>query len=77
MVLSGSYTPYCGSLITAHKSGYDQFPPMTNGWGTKYLVSDMVPPLLVEEEGLLTETELDSGIIRTGPPPHHNDHGQA
>jgi hypothetical protein len=28
-----------------------RFPPATNGWGTKYLVLDMAPPLLAKEEG--------------------------
>jgi hypothetical protein len=28
-----------------------QFSPMINGWGTKYPVSDMAPPLLAEGEG--------------------------
>jgi hypothetical protein len=27
------------------------FPPPANGWGTKYPVTNMVPPLLVEGEG--------------------------
>jgi hypothetical protein len=47
------YHGYCGSPITAQDSGYDQFPPATNGEGTKHPISDMAPPLLAEEDGFL------------------------
>jgi hypothetical protein len=38
-------------LIFSNMSGYDQFPPAVNGWGTKYHIPDMASPLLTEEEG--------------------------
>jgi hypothetical protein len=38
----------------AHKSGYDRFCPMANGWGTLHPVPDVAPPLLAEEEGPMT-----------------------
>jgi hypothetical protein len=42
---------YHGASVMTYKSGYDQFPPATNVWGTKHLILNMVPPLLTEEEG--------------------------
>jgi hypothetical protein len=48
------YTRNCESPVIAHKSGYGQCPPASNGWGTKPLIQDTVPPLLAEEEGLPT-----------------------
>jgi hypothetical protein len=47
-----------------------QFPPTANGWGTKYPILDMTPPLLAEEEGPPTKKELDSGVIYTCRFPH-------
>jgi hypothetical protein len=50
--LSGSYTPgTAGYRLWPKNLDTTQFPPTTNGWETKYPVSDMVPPLLDEEEG--------------------------
>jgi hypothetical protein len=31
-----------------------RFPTATNDWGTKYSILDMIPPLLIEEEGPTT-----------------------
>jgi hypothetical protein len=45
------YPGYRGPPVTAQKYKCDQFPPLANGWGTKYPVSDMVPPHLAVEEG--------------------------
>jgi hypothetical protein len=45
------YLRYHGPPVTIQKYGYDRFPPVANGWRTKHLIPDMVPPLLAEEEG--------------------------
>jgi hypothetical protein len=45
------YLGYRGSPVAAYEFGYDRFPQTTNGWGAKHPISDMVPPLLAEEEG--------------------------
>jgi hypothetical protein len=45
------YLGYRGSLVMTYKSGYDRFPPTANGWGTKHLIPDIVPPLQTEDEG--------------------------
>jgi hypothetical protein len=47
------YPRYLGAPVMTHKSGYDQFPPVTNGWGTTHPVPDTTPPLLTEGEGHL------------------------
>jgi hypothetical protein len=52
------------------------FPLVTNGWGTKYLISDMAPALLAKEEGPATKKELDLVVICARPFPHPNNHGQ-
>jgi hypothetical protein len=46
------YPGYCGPPVMA-QTNLDMalFPPMTNGWGIKYHVPDMVPPLLAKGEG--------------------------
>jgi hypothetical protein len=44
------YPGYRGSSVTAQKSGFDRFPPVTHGWGTNQPIPDKVPPLLSEEE---------------------------
>jgi hypothetical protein len=49
------YPGYHGPPVTAQMNlDTAQFTPAANSWGTKYLVSDMVPPLLAEEKGLPT-----------------------
>jgi hypothetical protein len=48
------YPGYHGPPVMAHKSGYDRFCPMANGWGTLHPVPDVAPPLLAEEEGPMT-----------------------
>jgi hypothetical protein len=48
------YPWYRGSLVTAQKFRYDQFPPAVNGWGIMHPVLDTGPPLLAKEEGTLT-----------------------
>jgi hypothetical protein len=48
------YRGYCGSLVTAHKSRYDWFPLVANGWGTMQPIPDIAPPLLAEGEQPLT-----------------------
>jgi hypothetical protein len=45
------YPGYRGPLVTTQNSGYDWFPPVTNGWGTIHPIPDMTLPLLAEEEG--------------------------
>jgi hypothetical protein len=59
-LLDGRLGGYCQGLVlwVPQASGYDPtnldttlFPAMANGWRTKYIVLDMVPPLLVEGEG--------------------------
>jgi hypothetical protein len=59
-LLDGRLGGYCGDRIPrVHQAvcynpkNLDRvgFPPIANGWETKYLVLDMAPPLLVEEEG--------------------------
>jgi hypothetical protein len=35
------YPEYRGSPITTHKSKYDRFSPMANGWGTIHLIPYM------------------------------------
>jgi hypothetical protein len=44
------YPGYHGPPFTVQKSGYDRFPPAVNGWGIKYPIPDIVPPVLAEEE---------------------------
>jgi hypothetical protein len=44
------YPGYHGLSVMTQKSGYDQLPPVANGWGTMYSMPDMAPLLLVEEE---------------------------
>jgi hypothetical protein len=44
------YPGYYGPSVMAQISGYEQFPPAANGWGSIHLVPDMAPPLLAEEE---------------------------
>jgi hypothetical protein len=39
------YSRYHRPLVTVQNSGYDRFPPATNGWRTKYPVPDKAPPL--------------------------------
>jgi uncharacterized protein YbaR (Trm112 family) len=38
------------SLVMTEESEYNQILPVAKGWGTKYPISDMVPPLLTKEE---------------------------
>jgi hypothetical protein len=45
------YPGYCRLSAMTQKSGYVCFPPVANGWGTKYPILDMAPPLLTEEDG--------------------------
>jgi hypothetical protein len=45
------YPGYRRLSAMTQKSGYDCFPPVANGWGTKYPILDMAPPLLTEDEG--------------------------
>jgi hypothetical protein len=45
------YPDYHESLVMAHKSRYDRFQPVANGWGTMHPILDMAPPLLAEQEG--------------------------
>jgi hypothetical protein len=71
------YPGYHRPLVKVKKSGYGQLPPAANGWETKHLIPDMVPPLLAEEEGPQTKKELDPGMICTGPLSDLNSHGQA
>jgi hypothetical protein len=52
--LNGRLGGYCQGLVPrvtgyGPKPGYDLFPPMAHGWGTKHPVPDKAPPLLVEE----------------------------
>jgi hypothetical protein len=61
------YPAYCGSPVTAQQSGYDRFLPVKNDWGTIHHVSDMFPPLLVEEGGRQPKKELDSRMNRSTP----------
>jgi hypothetical protein len=44
------YPGYHGLPITIQNSGYDQFLPTANGWGTIHPVPDMAPPLQVVKE---------------------------
>jgi hypothetical protein len=48
------YLGFHGPPVMTQKSGYDQFPLVPNGWGTKHPISDIVPPLLAKEKGLPT-----------------------
>jgi hypothetical protein len=43
-----------------------QFPPVTNDWGTKYFISDTVPPLLAKG-GTTNLKELNLGTTHIGP----------
>jgi hypothetical protein len=63
------YPGYHGSPVTTQKFGYDQFPPVANGWRTKYHVPDMAPQLLAEKERPPTYTELNLGVIHTSTYP--------
>jgi hypothetical protein len=47
---TNKYVGYRGSSLTTQNSEYDRFPPATNGWGTLHPVSEVDPPLDVEEE---------------------------
>jgi hypothetical protein len=40
-----------GSPVTSQEIGYDRFPMVANGWGTKHPLPNAVPPLLTEEDG--------------------------
>jgi hypothetical protein len=53
-----------------HGAGYDStnldmilFPPVANGWETKYPVLDMVPPLMAKGERRPTENELNLDTV--------------
>jgi hypothetical protein len=70
------YPGYPWPSVTTQNFGYDQFPPVVNGWGTIQPVLDMAPPLLAEEEGPPTYKELNRGAIRTISLPHYSRHGQ-
>jgi hypothetical protein len=69
------YPGYRVSLVTTHKSGYDQFPPAANGWRTIHPIPDMASPHVTEKEGPSTEKELDLGATRIDPPSHRGKHG--
>jgi hypothetical protein len=45
------YPEYHGSLVTAQKSRYGQFPPAANDWEPLHPVLDTAPQLLAKEEG--------------------------
>jgi hypothetical protein len=62
---------YIGSLVMPQKPGYDQFPPVPNGWGMKHHVPDKVPPLLAKDEGPPTKkrTRPENNPYRSSLPP--------
>jgi hypothetical protein len=45
------YPGHRGPPVMTHSSGYDRFPLAVNDWGMIHPISNMVPPLLAEEEG--------------------------
>jgi hypothetical protein len=51
IVVGVLYLGYHRPLVIAQNSRYDRFPPAVDSWGTKHPVTDMVLPLLGEEEG--------------------------
>jgi hypothetical protein len=47
---NGGHHSIHGGRIKLVDTVTDMFPPMVNGWGTKHHVSDLVSPLLAEED---------------------------
>jgi hypothetical protein len=73
--LDGMLGGYCRGLVprVSLATGYGptnlditQFPPVANGWGIKYSIPDMIPPLLAKG-GTTNLKELNPGTICTGP----------
>jgi hypothetical protein len=53
LIVEVLYHEYHRSPVMTHKSRYDRFPLVANGWGIVHLVPDTTPPLLDEGEGPL------------------------
>jgi hypothetical protein len=67
-ICQGLVPEYHRSPVTAHETGHDRFPPVTNGWKTIYSVLDSapslsLPPLLAGDDGV----NLKRIILRNKP----------